>query len=384
MLIVCEPQCYGFEHVNINAALIAVLRNAYPDRRIVFFAEKHHLHDVEKILNVHSINNVTLCEMAIPERTATGFVRFIKELSLCKKVFKFAHDNGCNRLLFGSITREGLYSVKAFLIIFRAIRCYIVPHSILETILAQPPLRPWRSFFWWNCSRLTYIVLGESICKQLISTFPAVKDYVNFIDHPYFYKYMDAIRRPKSDTIIFGAFGVASRQKGSQMLFSMAEEINKTATILRPQFILIGSILDKALKEIPAHCVSIPSPETPLTAEQFDYYASSIDYSIFTHTMDLYRLTASGALFDAFSYIKPIIAIRNPFFEHYFSVMGDIGYLCDDYDEMLSVISEILNHFPSDRYILQCNNILLGREKINIPRLAEKFAMIWENNQSCA
>lgn len=56
--------------------------------------------------------------------------------------------------------------------------------------------------------------------------------------------------------------------------------------------------------------------------------------------------------------------------------MGDIGYLCNDYDEMESIVREIVKNPPKERYKKQQLNILQGREKIGIEKIAEKFAKI--------
>ena len=57
------------------------------------------------------------------------------------------------------------------------------------------------------------------------------------------------------------------------------------------------------------------------------------------------RLVASATFLDALSYVKPGIYLRNPYVEYYFEQMGDIGYLCDSYEEMREVVLAILS-FP--------------------------------------
>ena len=47
------------------------------------------------------------------------------------------------------------------------------------------------------------------------------------------------------------------------------------------------------------------------------------------------NLSASGALLDAITWLKPIIANRIPFVANLFERYGDIGYLCDDPDQMV-------------------------------------------------
>jgi hypothetical protein len=105
-------------------------------------------------------------------------------------------------------------------------------------------------------------------------------------------------------------------------------------------------------------------------------YSKKINYALFFHKRDNYRLSASGVFFDAISYLKPIIALRNPFFEYYFQIMGDIGYLCDSYEEMENLILKIVENKPNERYLKQQKNILNGRKKLNFQNIAEKLKKI--------
>ena len=42
-IILCEPQCLGFEHASFNAALLQTVLAAFPAAKVVFMAEKAHL-----------------------------------------------------------------------------------------------------------------------------------------------------------------------------------------------------------------------------------------------------------------------------------------------------------------------------------------------------
>jgi hypothetical protein len=101
-----------------------------------------------------------------------------------------------------------------------------------------------------------------------------------------------------------------------------------------------------------------------------------VDYAVFFYPADSYRLTASGAFFDALAFAKPLIAIRNPFFEHYFSRFGDIGYLCDDYAEVKKMVSDILMHGSGGRYERQIKNLLRCRKSLSLEKIGETLAEI--------
>ena len=50
MIIVCEPQCKGVSHEKVNSGFIYGLRLAYPEEKIIFFAEATHLKAIQEIL----------------------------------------------------------------------------------------------------------------------------------------------------------------------------------------------------------------------------------------------------------------------------------------------------------------------------------------------
>ena len=49
-IVVCEPQCFDFEHAEFNAALLAAVTLAFPDARVLFVAEPAHLEWVRSAL----------------------------------------------------------------------------------------------------------------------------------------------------------------------------------------------------------------------------------------------------------------------------------------------------------------------------------------------
>lgn len=385
MIIICEPQCAGFEHTEVNAALLAVANNAFPDEEILFLAEKEHVQQVMKKLKAHSVENVTCEVVEIPTPGTINLVRLPAELRLIKQVFELAIKNKCSKILFASVTSAGLFAIKILLKKYKEVSCLVVPHGILESVVKRPSVLPWHFIFWFrfamtfgNTERITYVVLGESIKERLCRELPIVKDRIKSITLPTFFKNPQNIPKVESNVIRFGTFGVAHLKKGFDLFFKMAEEVKGCSTSLTPEFILIGHIGDKLLKNGPYDFASVPSPDTPLSRERFDQYANNIDYAIYFYKPTSYQLTASGALFDAFSFVKPIIALRNPFFEYYFKTLGDIGYLCDSYNEMKMVILEILNNKPTERYKQQQTNIITGREQFNLQNVGKQFKYIWE------
>jgi len=385
MIIVCEPQCIGFEHSQVNAALLAVIKSAFPTERVLFLAESTHLESVQVITAAHSIGPIEFSPVTCPASGLTYIQRLPGDWSLAKEVFDTAEDLGAKRILFSSVGSSGLWCIKMLIRLHRRVQVTVIPHSILETIFKRPSFKPRDLPFWfrnclafWNLPRIHYLLLGKSIEKQLISIMPNIQNYISSIDHPYFYKLNPEINNSFEGTIRFGSIGVGSRSKGTDIFFRLATEVHENTSIGASEFVLIGYITDASIIELLTPAIIIPSQNEPLTRQEFEKLAAMIDYAVFCYPSNSYKLTASGAFFDALSFVKPLITLRNPFFEYYFEGMGDIGYLCENYEEMKEIIIKITNEKPSERYKQQCVNILAGRELLNIHNLANQFKKVWE------
>lgn len=385
MIIVCEPQCAGIEHVEVNAAFLAALKSAWPEQKIRFFAEAAHSQLVADCLKEHAVSGIEHAPIEIPPRGLLNHQRFKMELQLARSIFETAEGEKAQEVIFTSATNAGLIAIKRLLGKFPAQRYAVMMHATLETALKKrPPIKPFvlKSYlelpFWFrtallrgNSDRLRYIVLGETILEHLCQNFPKLRGTAFAIDLPYFYRPAVNFKPFGGGGVRFGALGVASKGKGSDLFFKLAEEITAGTKTGKTEFIQIGQV-DRKLKNDSA-AVLIPRKDSFLSREDYDGYAKEIDYAVFFHKPGSYRLTASGSLFDAFSHLKPVIALRSPFFEHYFKLMGDIGYLCSGYGEIKETVLKIIEDKPAERYLKQRENILKGREKIGTDKIGKQL-----------
>jgi hypothetical protein len=79
-------------------------------------------------------------------------------------------------------------------------------------------------------------------------------------------------------------------------------------------------------------------------------------------------LSASGALLDAITWLKPVIAKRLPIVEALFRRFGDIGYLCDDESAMHDSLETAVTALDAARY----------------RRQAEAMRMVWDSRSPAA
>jgi hypothetical protein len=380
MIVICEPMCWGFEHAVANAALIGTVADAFRDEELLFLAEAGHISYVKNILDAHSVA-VRYRETRIPPRTLyEKHQRFSQDFRLYRGVFHVAHENHANTIIFCSTMSPGLISIKVMLRRYTNIVCLVVLHHVLEEVTRVPSLRPHRLFFWlrlWlsfgNTRRLRYVVPAPRIEGRLKRYVPRVSSYVSSIDLPYFFK-DDVSPEPfAGDGVCFGSYGVGSFEKGTDIFFRLAEEVQSATTTEKPTFTLIGHIPQQRLKEVPHGSTDVPSPDVPLDQATYEKYCRNVDYALFFYRPDAYELRASGAILDAFSFLKPIIALKSPLTEYYFKKMGDIGYLCENSNAMKDTILDILDARPAERYRQQQQNILTQRVQFSPAGLSSKF-----------
>jgi hypothetical protein len=158
----------------------------------------------------------------------------------------------------------------------------------------------------------------------------------------------------------------------------LADEVRSARTKYQAIFVLIGEILDKQLKEMPRTSVTIPSPNAPLSQKEYDKYGKCIDYALFFHLASAYELNGTAAILDAFSHLKPIIALKTPLSEYYFNKMGDIGYLCESYSDMKNCVLKVLETKPTGRYRVQQDTILAKRGQFSPAGIAPEFRILVE------
>jgi len=377
MILACEPVCRGFEHAAVNAAMLAVFAEAFPDEDVVFYADQSHVAFVADEPLLRGRNRIRFNGWTVPPRKAEGAERFSQEFDTVRKLFEIAERSGPATVLYTCISDETLRAIKMQTGTFPGVACVVVLHGILASLLKRPfffPTKKRHAFRTWflrgNSPQVTYIVMGDSIRRELLARFPDVEPYIASIDHPYIYA-DDAAYIPFRDGAVrFGALGVLRKAKGSHLFLRLAREVTSEATAYHPRFVCVGPVVDKKLRKHIGEAVSVPSPDTPLSKEEYSSHARQLDYAVFLHDAEAYTLTASGVLFDAFSHLKPVIALKSPFITGYFEKMGNIGYLCDRFVDMKKLVLRLLEHPPVAEYEEQRQAILRGRELLRIPVLA--------------
>ncbi len=373
MTILYEPVCRGAEHAPFNAALLATTLEAYPRRAVMFLAEPEHLGEVRALLDRTTANAIVWQPLDIAPRDCRAFrARLPYEWRVVAEVLGVAARVRGMRVIACAVTHAGLAALEGQLLT-RAwtTSVAVVHHSGLSATLGS---RSTRALLRWTAGgRIRHVVLARSILRTATDAMPGARGIAS-IRHPYLFPPVDLARSawPAGEPPRFGFLGLASEDKGFDRFCRVAAAASQALpeNAVRPRFELVGR-LDSASRDAlatldPGGHVEIGSRNGPMARSLYEARADALAYAILPYA-PTHDLASSGAILDAFGRATPCIALRTPLFEEYFSLMGDIGYLCADERELTAVVRDIVRCRPLERYAAQ-RRAIVERRVLFTPR----------------
>ena len=386
MIIVCEPQCAGFSHEKVNSAFLYGLSLAYPHEDIIFYAEHGHIECVIDCLRLSEVtlSNVEYRELRIP-KSDNSISSLIEYYFILNKVLEPTTRAGANKFIFLSINSDSLYVIK-YLIKnkYQSIRCAMVLHGVAESLKHRTNLLDRilfiKHFFHFRnaltyaeSDNVKYLTLSPYITSNLIR-FTRMNEgkFVNF-HMPYLFSRNYIVSQ--NPHLILGILGKGYTSK----LRELALQLNRISEVGKYEIKVISNNTC-GLENIPnINCVS---PGKRLSRQEIDFHVRDVDYVLFLYDANSYELSASGALFDAISYEKPIVYLNNNFIQFYDRLAGGMGIRCSDLDQMKSLIAEIIrNYHDRSRYLVMVHNTQVLKETINIKYHTNEFFEIFNNLQ---
>lgn len=386
-IVVCEPQCWGLEHAHVNASVLDTVLAAYPDARVTFYGESGHMRHVRAVLEEYDSTGSVRVQwkaVEIPARATVGWRRLMREFSWARVVLSNATPERAAVLLC-SITGPGIVAVKSVMYAAKQrVPVLAIMHSVLRTVFDRQSLRPstWivnmrHAMALPHPERLRYVTLGEPIHRNLVAMLPKAGRRFTSIDMPYLMHDLPPIPegdpRPHGKTR-FGFIGVGNAVKRFGLYVRLASEVTTRIPDAVVEFTLVG-YLPRAEGQATASPVT-GTGSSPLMNDEYRRRTFELTYVVATADPAHYHLIASATFLDSLAFGKPGIFLRSPYLDHYFGLMGDIGYLCDGYNEMLETVEAITREFPAARYRDQCRNIRRGRGHFAPQQLAARMREI--------
>lgn len=375
MIVICEPVCYGHEHVPFNAGLLETICTAYPHKRVAFYGEELHLQQVRNQIGQSLSSSIFWQPIVLPPRHAKFFSRLGSDLKLITHLLNVTDKNKGNLLVLTSAIPSTIFALK---FINRRIKVQLVMHGNLSSLTGWRSRNPFiqltdlKSALTLGKTRsIQYIFLEESIKKKFLSILPFSKGNIAVLEHP-----ITSTEQLTNEVSIeypfrFGFLGLALEAKGFGSYLRVASEI-KSSLPGQAEFHAIGWISDR--KQVPnIDVLDIKPIETMLCRKAYVSGLKSLHFICFPFKEGHYELSPSGSLLDAIAYCKPLIASKLPIFKHLFDQYGDIGYLYDDQDEFCEIVKQIVQKADAKRYHSQVLNLEKLRQARHPQSLAYKY-----------
>ncbi len=376
MIIFAEINKTSESHIAVNIAMLEILLKQVGCSQVKIFSEKNHLSYLKKRNKV--IEDIDTRVISVIEgRFFFWPLKVLLEFLALIKIFSYARISKAKFVFISSIFP---LSNLAFLIVrpfFKKIKVVIGIHGELQLIKSKSFKNKLLSFFLklnlkkTSDSKTYFLVYSEMIKNNLCDIIPKIKNKIISIDHPYSYSNKELIREVIKP-IQIGSIGIASKSKNTHLIFYLASALKNNINNGSVKFKILGKSIPDILP-YKNHYVDYIYIKTMIPEVEYYKQIESLSYFIFFYGNDLYSLSTSGVFFDALDNEKPIIALKSDLFNYYFNRFGDIGYLCEDIEEMIELIGVLSTRFSNQKYNIQVENIRKAKKSLDINIIKKTF-----------
>ena len=359
-------------HEIVNFSLLQCFSNIYSN--VIYIVGKSAYENMQKLSTQNKIefSNVTfkskwVVELAHPLgallRMLVGFFIFLKEYFMLKKGETIFYNYN-NPFALPFIALLNRFFKKNIIIIF---------HGELEFFITSIPFYKlhyiYRVFNYLSFkyllknSNIRILLLGDSIKNNLLEIFPQVANQIISINHPYIFSGESSNSIKLNEQLTIGTVGLLIPEKGLYKLFDISKALEKEIEGNQLKIKVIGKVPSFVNKENYNEITWMPNEYIP--RDIFDKEIETLDFILFLYPTNSYKLIASGALLDAISKEKPIIALHNSYFEECFA-QHKVGYLCESVEEIIKTIRHLITTENQTLYEQYVNNIKLLKNKFTI------------------
>jgi glycosyltransferase involved in cell wall biosynthesis len=376
-ILVIEPVFPNAHHAPTNAGLLRAIRLAAAGEDVAFAAHAAHRKAVFDILGPgeqhHYIDRVI-------EVLPSGGVTFRRFRTQAFNLLRQCRDLRPRLVISLGTQPETFFALRLLMTVRRDLDVIAVLHGNLHQAAAG-----WRSRDprrrWFNdaaslrvavgASAMQFVVLEQAVREAALARNLIPADRLHVWPHPI--SGSEAWTEPHlvdPTCIRIGFLGSAKREKGFAEFLRLARRI--TAITNRIEFHLIGQLQEEFPTEDLA-CVEA-SPDF-LDRGVFLRRARALDYVCLPLQSETYTLTVSGAVLDAIAALKPLIALATPAIRQMFAA-APIGFLCDDLDQMQSVMMDWRRLADRDLYHRFQSNLETERHSRSVESVTQSVALL--------
>ncbi|HEY6431295.1 MAG TPA: glycosyltransferase [Acetobacteraceae bacterium] len=395
MILVIEPTWTGTLHAPGNSATIQTISDAFPDQQIRVFADPSHLRELQNDTALTRVSGemggvrglsfhpITLGQIYLHRPHIVSVRRLASEVRILRTALRTAPPHEPCLILLISATSTAIFAAAMLLRLSRRpIGVQVGLHGDLNSMFGwrsrNPLIRAMDLPSMMRARghrRLRFLVLEDAIRQELARLAPEAAKRTDVLPLPINVAELPLVPEPRlARPLRIGFVGQATEAKGISTFLDIARDF-KARCGDAIEFHLIGRIPPGA--ELNRFAVlDSPASAEHLPRQDFLDRLARIHFAFLPFQPGYYNLSASGALLDAMTWTRPIIATRLPIVADLFARHGDIGYICNDVDGMRGALQQVLSGMDQDHYQRQVSALREARESRMPAALAKRYQAI--------
>ncbi len=367
MILVAETTWTGTVHAPGNSATVQTVAAAFPGRAVRVVAEPSHLAELRRDPALAACANVDFRPIAVsplfPGKThVVSTRRFLHELRSLRAVLRDVPPAEPCLLFLISATPTAIAAASLLARVRRGrTGVQVGLHGNLNEIAGWRPRNPLARRF--DLAAVLggrqpgfrrYLVLEPSIRDALAAISPAAARRTDVLPLPVnAAESPDAAGEPPpAPPVRIGFVGQGTAAKGFDVFVAIARAL-KAAHGDRVAFHLVGRTVPGTDSGPLASVLAEPASDAHLPRAEFLRRLARLHYVLLPFRPGYYDLSASGALLDAVTWLKPVIALDVPLVRQFAAAHGEIGFLCKDGDALREAVDAAIAAPDGARYAAQ-------------------------------
>lgn len=372
MIIILELMDEGVAHAPGNSQWTQVIARAAPAQRVRLLAPRVHLEALRGDANLIAQPNVELGEIPLiaasrRQVNVASPARFREELAILRAAIAAApRGEPCLVVLASAAPTAAWAALVAGRLLGRRVAVQMVLHGFANEVEGWRSRNPLarrfdlRGFMERTPPRVRFLALERSIAAELGRIVPAAASRIDVLPLP-----VNADEAPLAAPVPLALplqvalVGQTTAAKGIGPFLETARGFKA-----RHGGAVAFHVIGRRFPETDAAALSVldsPVPDGFLSRGEFIARLAPIHHVFLPLSPAYYRLSASGALIDAITWLKPVIAADIPICRDAFADGGDIGALCPDLAAMQVELESVVTAPDPARHARRIENLRLLR-----------------------
>ncbi len=351
MILAFEMTWTGTHHAQVNAAILQTVALALPGQAIRLHAEAGHLAELraDPALAAVEMREIALSPHYRYRTQIVSARRGWRELATLRAALAAVPAGEKVLILLHSATPTALAAARSLKRLDRrVVGVQAVMHGNLNDVTGWRSRNPLRRAIDLPSllagpqpAGVHLLLLEEAIRRALAEIAPEAAAAADVLPHPANLAEIPLVAAPApGPPLRVGLVGQATAAKGIGPFLETAR-LMKARHPGQVQFFLVGRPYP-GMDLGPLRILDHPVAEGQLSRAEFLARLAPLHVVFLPLQPDYYRLSASGALVDAITWLTPMIATGVPIVADAFAEHGDIGDLCADVTAMQAALERMI------------------------------------------